>query len=173
MTHLPSLQAHQLNFSANLAIIIIIGLVVVYGLMAGHAKVRNLALSTYVGIVLANQLGSGLHNYILRNHHGSVNVGLIRLALFIAPIVLLEFSRRHHVKAAHTGMIVAIILSILTAGLIIGAGMSQLNASMLKHVTDGSIIAFEIYTYRLWLIAIVPVFIIGEAFVGSGSSNKH
>jgi len=171
--HFNSLQLHQLNFSANLVIIVIIGLVVMYGMLLGHAKVRNLALSTYVGIVLAEQLGSGLHNYLAKSHHGGVDVGIIRLILFIAPVVLLEFSRRHHAKGGHTGMIVGTILSVLTAGLIIGMGMSQLSASMLKHITDSSIIAFEIYTYRLWLVALVPVFIIAEAFVGQGQQGKH
>src|SRR5258708_26092304 len=148
---------HLQQFSPSITIIIagIIGLVVVYGLMAGHAKVRNLALSTYVGIVLANQLGSGLHDYLIKSHHGSLDIGVIRLILFGAPIVLLEFSRRRHVKSAHTGMIIGIILSVLTAGLIIGTGLSQLSSSTLKHITDSSIIAFEIYTYRLWMVAIV------------------
>lgn len=169
----PPIHLHQFNLSANLVIITIIGLVVVYGLMAGHAKIRNLALSTYVGIVLANQLGSGLHNYLIKSHHSGIDVGYLRLALFAAPIILLEFSRRKHIKSSHAGMIVSVILSILTAGLIIGAGMSQLSAGMAKHITDSSIIAFEIYTYRLWLIAIVPVFIIAESFIGSETSGKH
>lgn len=163
----------QLSLSTNLVIVGVISLVVIYGMLAGHAKVRNLALSTYVGIVLANQLGGGLHDWLANNHHGNFDVGIIRLILFIAPVILLEFSRRHHAKGGHTGMIIGTILSVLTAGLILGMGIGQLSGDTLKRVTDNSIIAFEIYTYRLWLVAIVPVFIIAEAFVSPSRDKKH
>jgi len=151
------------------------GLVVLYGFFAGHAKVRNLALSTYVGIVLASQFGTSLHTYLSHGHNSGFGVGTIRLALFVAPIVLLEFSRRHHARGGHRGLVVSIIMSILSAGLIIGMGLAQLDATTLKHITDGSIIAFEIYSYRLWLVALIPLLIIIEAFIGPGrdEKNKH
>jgi hypothetical protein len=168
-----AMQLPELNLSTNLAIFGIIGLVVVYGMMAGHAKVRNLALSTYVGIVLANQLGHGLYEYANKSGHGSFSEGVIKLVLFIAPVVLLEFSRRHHSRGAHSGMVVALILSVLTAGLIIGMGLGQLEGDSLKHITDSSIIAYEMHTYRLWLVALVPLFIVAEAFIGPGRSEKH
>lgn len=167
-----AMQLPELSLSTNLVIVGIIGMTVLYGVMAGHSKVRNLAMSTYVGIVLAAQLGSGLQHLLAKNGHG-LDGGIVRLILFAAPIVLLEISRRHHGRGQHTGMIVTVILSLLTAGLIIGMGLGQLTGSTLKHITDSSIIAFEIYTYRLWLVAILPVFIIAEAFVGPGRSEKH
>ncbi|HSX14854.1 MAG TPA: hypothetical protein VLE72_03015 [Candidatus Saccharimonadales bacterium] len=162
-----------IDFSATLVIILIIAAVVVYGLMAGHAKVRNLAMSTYVGIVLASQLGSGIQDYLSKHGHDNINIGAIRLALFIAPIVLLEVSRRHRSRGAHAGMSVTVILAVLTAGLIISMGLGQLEGATLAHITDNSTLAFELYTYRLWLVAIVPIFIIAEAFIAQSRGEKH
>lgn len=163
---------HQISFSTNLIIFAVIGLVVVYALMAGHAKIRNLALSVYVGIVLASEFGNSLHKYLSHSHSSGFGVGAIRLVLFIAPIILLEISRRHHARGGHHGMIVSVIMGVLTAGLIIGMGIAQLEPNTIKHITDGSVIAFEIYTYRLWLVAIIPIFIIVEGFIGPGRDEK-
>ena len=162
--HLPQL-------STDLIMGTIAGLVVVYGLLAGHNKIRTLALSTYVGIVLANQLGETTHN--LLSHSSNANaaglgIGIVRLILFAAPIVLLEVSRRSsHSRGAHAGMLVTIILAILTAGLIISEGLAQLEGSVLTHITHSSTVAFELYRYHLWIVAIVPIFIIAEAFIKS------
>lgn len=163
--HLPQL-------STDLIMGTIAGLVVVYGLLAGHAKVRTLALSTYVGIVLASELGDSVHNLLghSSNHAASgLGLGVVRLALFATPIVLLEISRRsgHSRGGAHTGMLVTIILSILTAGLIISEGLAQLEGSVLTHITHSSSVAFELYRYHLWVVAIVPIFIIAEGFIKS------
>lgn len=168
---MKSLHLQQISLSTNIVIFAIIGFVVLYGIFVGHAKLRNLALSVFVGIVLANQLGTGLHDWLVKNHHDNLSLSTIKLILFIAPIILLEFSRRHHAKGGHHGMIISVVLSILTAGLIIGMGLGQLQGATLKHITDSSVIAFEIYNFRLWLVALVPALIIAEAFIGPGRDD--
>lgn len=149
----------------------IAGLVVVYGLLAGHSKIRTLALSTYVGIVLASELGETIHHLLSHSSNSTaagLGIGIVRLVLFAAPIVLLEISRRNsHGRGAHTGMLVTLILSILTAGLIISEGLAQLEGPTLTRITHNSIVAFELFKYHLWLVAVVPLFIIAESFVKS------
>lgn len=158
----------HINFTTSIIIGLVIGGVVLYGLMAGHAKVRTLAMSTYVGIVLASMVSEPVHKLV-----PGLDMGILRLILFAAPIFLLELSRRHHAKGVHAGMIVTMILAVLTGCLIVGMGIAQLEGDALKGITDNSIVAFELYTYRVWLVAVVPVFIVAEAFINQAKKEKH
>lgn len=151
----------SLHFSTDIAIIMVLVLVSLYGLMMGHGKLRTLALSTYVGLVLASELSAQLHHAV-----PSLSELTVRLTLYISPIVLLEFSRRHHEPGSHRGLIITLVLAVATTALVVSGYMTQLGAAGAKHLAGSSSIAYVIYQWRLVWIAVVPGLIAVEAFIG-------
>jgi NhaP-type Na+/H+ or K+/H+ antiporter len=140
--------------SPDIIIIVILILAGIYGLMGGKHRLRLLILSTYVGIVLAQQFASVVHPYATMLSADQVSWLLLGL-----PIILFGFSRHH--KGAHTehkgSSIANLLVGVLTGGLIIASALRVLAPSGLETVRDSSFIAYEIHLYDLWLLGLLPL----------------
>lgn len=154
------------NLSLDLIILVVVILTVSVGVLLGQERVKTFALSVYAGIVIATEFGPGLHDLLLRQHIGNFSVGTARLILFGVPILILEFGRRKHHKG-HSGFIMTLVLSILTSALLISSALSLLEPATLKQVLAQSSLAWPIFHFRLWWVALVPVAVLGESFVRS------
>jgi hypothetical protein len=169
LASLPSLpQApSNVNFTPDLIIIVVLVALILYGLLLGRNKIKTLAMSTYVGIVVASQFGQPLQHLLSSKNLNTGGNNVAQLVLFVAPLLLLELGRReHHGRGSrHGGMIMTLVLAVLTAALIIGSGLSLLDAETRHTILGGSAMAAAVYTLRLWWIALVPIAVVGENFI--------
>ena len=154
------------SLSTDVIIIAVLAFVVIYGVFMGHSKVRTLALSTYVGLVLSSELAVSLHGAV-----SSLSLTTAKLILYLAPVVLLEFGRTHHLPAARRGMIITMVLAVATAALLVSGFASQLDADGLKHFTGGSSLGYVVYNLRLVWLGAVPGLIVLEGFIKP--KDKH
>lgn len=164
-THVP----HTIPaLSTDALIVLAVALVFVYGVIAGYAALVRESISVYVGLVLANNFGKPAYDYISHSggHGFPVNQTDVQLLLLILPIVLLQFTRRHHGHASHKhGMIVVLLLAFLTSMLVISSVLSQLSYITLAQTLGNSNLASWIYNLRLGWLAAVPIGIaIGAIF---------
>ncbi len=156
--------------------IIIIGLICLiatYGLLLGPERVRTLAISAYVGIVMASELSSFVIKALSERVHGSAQIYL-KLGLLVLPIILLELG--HHIKGHHRthfkhGLIATLALSVLTALLLVSSGMKLLPPKQLHAALDSSFLTIWIYNWRLLWIGLVPLAVIAEAFIRPKESH--
>jgi hypothetical protein len=167
---LPSLDSLSgLQFTPDVVIALVLALSVVYGLILGHNKLKTLALSVYVGVVLAGTFGRPLFELLQRSHfdlNGRLGQATVQLIVFGLPVILLEFGRKEHGrKRARGGFGMTFILCVLTAALVISSALALLDPTAVADITGRSILAKEIYTFRLWWLALVPAAVIGENFI--------
>jgi hypothetical protein len=138
----------------DIIIIAILVLAGIYGLLGGKHRLRLLILSTYVGIVLAQQFASVVHPYVQQ-----LNADQIAWLLLGAPVILFGFAR--HRKGPHTdhkgSSIANLIVGVMTGALIIASALQVLAPSGLESVRDSSMIAYMIHSYDLWLIGLLPL----------------
>lgn len=161
--------------TADLIILLIIVIAVMYGLLLGHSKLKTFALSVYVGLVLAQNFGKGLYELLQSSNFtlgGILTDNAVALIVFGLPLLLLELGRKDHRRArARGGMTMTLILCILTAALVISSGISVMNPDAIKSTLDNSTLAWQIYTFRHWWLALVPIAIIGENFIKPKDSH--
>ena len=135
--------------------IIIIGILAVsslYGAVAGIGRLRTLILSVFVGIVLSEQLSAISAPYL--HFIGNNNVPLV---LYGLPIILFGFSlgKQHGYQKDST--VAALLLGLLTGGLIVSAGLHIIPTSMAQGITDSSFVATNLSQFHLYLIAGLPI----------------
>lgn len=157
------------TFSVDLVILAVVIVTILTGLLLGQERVKTFALSVYAGIVIASELGPVLHKWVQSQNilGGTLGTTSVKLILFALPILILEFGRRKHLKAGRSGFIMKLVLSILTAALLISSALSLFDPIALKRILAESSLAWPIYNFRLWWIALVPVAVLGESFIRS------
>jgi hypothetical protein len=155
------------NLTPDVIVIVMIFLLAIYGVVLGQNKIKTLALSVYVGIVVATELGGVASDFLVKQPAASsITPGLINLVLFGLPILILEFGRKQHSRGkSHGGMVMTLVLSVLTSALIVSSGMHLISGGTLRSLLDSSIIASSIYRFRLVWIAAVPLAVLGESFI--------
>ncbi len=172
---LPNKLPTDFPLSTEVAILSLFFCIIIYGLLLGQNKVKTLALSVYVGIVLSEELGPAVHgvigNYQLAGVH--FTLGVTRMVLFILPLILLEVGRRNHGRGGQRGMWMTLILCVLTSALIVASGLNLLEPDTLKKVLDNSTLAKSIYELRLWWLAAVPLAVIGESLIKPKKENGY
>lgn len=161
----------SLSFNTNTVMAIVLSLVLLYGLLLGQQKLKTFALSAFVGLVMVLTFADGLMNLLHKsniNLGGHLSLSLIKLVLFVIPVIILEFGHKEKGKS-RGGITMTLILAVLTAALLISSVISFLASDTAQMVIHQSILADWIYTFRLvWLIA-VPIAVVGENFIPSKS----
>jgi hypothetical protein len=155
-THIP----HTIPaLSTDAIIVLATALVFVYGLVAGYTALVRESISVYVGLVLANSFGSAAYQAIT---HGAdnrfpVTQTEVQLLLLIAPIVILQLTRRHGHSGHKHNLVVTALLAALASMLVISSVLSQLSQTELSTTLLNSNLASWIYDLRLLWLAAVPV----------------
>jgi hypothetical protein len=149
--------------SSDIIILACFALVAAYGMIAGQGSLIREAISVYVGLVLANNFGKPLHDYIQQGSSYEVNETVVRLVLLAIPIIVLQFAHPHMKSRHKPSMIITLILAVLTAMLLISSVMDQLSPIDLNRLTDESNLAAQIYNLRLGWLGLVPIVIAAAA----------
>lgn len=151
---------HIPAFSTDAIIVATMGLVVLYGMLAGYNPLVRESISVYVGLVIASTFGQPIYDYMANQAGNGFAVGqtAVNLSLFFLPIVLLQFVHRNAPHGHHTASyMLTILLAVLASMLMVSSVLTQLDAVTLGHITDGSNLASWIYQLRLVWIGAVPV----------------
>jgi hypothetical protein len=165
-THLP----HTIpTLSTDAFIVVGTGLIFIYGVIAGYTALVRESISVYVGLVLANSFGAAAYRVIApgADSHFPVSQVEVRLLLLIAPILVLQLTRRHGHGAgrAKHNLVVTLLLAALTAMLVVSSVLSQLDPTSLASTLLNSNLASWIYQLRLLWLAAVPIAIAVGAIV--------
>lgn len=162
-------------FSTDILIFAALVLVALYGMIAGHAALIRESVSVYVGIVLAASFGKPLYDYIQQSAGGglAVSESMIKLLLLLVPILLLQFGRKHGHDTGHHNIFVTLLLSILTAMLLVSSVIQQFDPVALSRITDQSNLASWIHDFYLVWLATVPIAIAVSAFFKPNLRGKH
>ena len=163
------MQLSQISFNPDFAIFVLIMAVMVYALLLGQEKVKTLALSTYVGIVLATEAAPPLARFLADRHwdfNGGLGEGIVQLALFALPLLTLEVGKRHQKHhRSHNRILITLLMAIATAFLIIAYGTQFVGSVGLKDFLDQSTLATQIYNLKLAWTAAVPLLIVAQSFI--------
>ncbi len=146
--------------STDLLIVLTISLMLVYGFIGGAAKLSRVAISLYVGLVLAANFGPTFHATAAHAvGHGpfGLTMTMTNLLLLVIPVVILQFGGHHHGHVQHrsNGIVIA-VLALLTAMLAIASVITQFTGARLDDILMNSNLATQIYTLKLVWLAAVP-----------------
>ncbi len=155
---------HFPAFSPNILIMTILLVAGVYGAIGGKHRLRIFILSIYVGIVLAEQMGSLVRPYV--KMLGADQVSWLLLGL---PILVFGFLGRHH-GAGHgeKGSVIAnTLVGMLAGALILSSALHLLPVSELETIDGASYFAMLLRQYHLWLLGLLPVLALIFGWFGS------
>ena len=153
--------------NSTLIVFGILAAVTLYGAMAGTSRLRTLILSVYVGIVLSNQLTA-----VIAPYAKSLGSDQISLILYGLPILLFGFSLGKQHGHDRGSTVFALLLGLLTGGLIVSAGLSVIPPSEAQDVINGSFVAMNLSQFHLWLVALLPIVaLVGPLFKKKSRSH--
>lgn len=158
----------------DLVIAGVIAMVIIYGVFLGHNKLRTFALSVFVGIVMVLTFAESLFTVLQKANWtfgGKVTLPAVKIALFSIPVVALEFGRKDG-KRGGNSFALTLLLSVLTAALLISSVFSFLDDGSITNITDKSQLANWIYSFRLVWLAAVPITVIIDSLMG-GKKSHH
>ena len=162
-------QLSQININTDFGIFILILLLVVYAILLGQEKVKTLALSAYVGIVLAREAAPAIADWLASQRwdfNGSLSEGMVALILFGLPLLTLELGkkgRRGH--KVHNSMLITLCIAIMTSFVIVAYGAEFIGEAGIKDFLDQSTLATQIYRLKLaWTLG-VPLLIAVQSFM--------
>jgi len=157
---IPHIGVPNIAFNANTVMVIVLILVLVYGLIMGHNKLKTFALSCFAGLVMVMTFANGLNSIVQKAHWtlgGHLGLTAVKIILFTLPVVILEFGHKEKGKNKG-GFLITMILAVVTAALLISSIISFLDSGAASNILRSSILADWIYTFRLaWLVAVLVV----------------
>lgn len=160
-------------FSIDLFIILGTALVCLYGAMAGQGALIRETISVYVGIVLAATFAEPLYKFSQQQAGGGFGVSqtIIGLLLLVLPIVILLLANRHHHIRRHSSLMITLILAVLASLLLISNVIAQFDSVAIQRITEESNLAYQIYTYKLAWLGLIPL-AIGASVIFHRSEEK-
>ena len=161
-------ELSRININPDFSLFLLVIAVVVYAILLGQEKVKTLALSAYVGIVLAREAGPAASAWLSQQGwdlNGSLGTGIVQLIFFALPLLTLEIGKRGRKQRSHNRMLMTLLIAITTAFLIIAYGTEFIGEAGIKDFLDQSTLATQIYGLKLLWTAAVPLLIIAQSFM--------
>jgi membrane glycosyltransferase len=159
--HLPAL-----NPDTIIAAILAAG--ALYGALGGMVRVRNLILSIYVGIVLAETLGALVAPMVK-----SLGTDQIQLILLGIPVIL--FALPHHRAHVQKGsMLVNLVTGLLSGAFLVVAALHVLPPSTVTQASSGSLFITSLSNLYIWFVIGMPLAaLLPHALHGRGRRGHH
>jgi hypothetical protein len=147
-------------------IILFFVIMTVYGLLLGRGRVFNILINTYVGYVIAGELGNYAFDYLTRAkdlaHSFTVSLFGAKVLVFAAVVFVLTLKSElagNNDDGMTSGLYTA-GYGFLTAGLMLSAIMKFMGESDRINLFAASDLASKVYGYwLLWLVAPILVII--------------
>jgi hypothetical protein len=164
-----------MTLSWDLFIILSFVVMAVYGFLLGRGRVFNILVSSYVGYVIASELGDFAFDYLSRaaelSH--SVNITLFGAKVFVFALVVFVLTLNaelHGIRDdSSASKVWTILYGILAAGLILSSAFDFMGAAERANLFAGSTLATRITDLRLvWLTAPILTVIAANVMTRSG-----
>jgi hypothetical protein len=146
-------------------IILFFVIMTVYGLLLGRGRVFSILINTFVGYVIAGELGDFAYNYLSRanslSHSYQVSLFGAKVLLFATVIFVLTLNKEltGSNDDAVTSSFFTSAYGFLSAGLILSAVFSFMGESDRMNLFSASGLAAKVYYWHVgWLIA--PVLLV-------------
>lgn len=148
--------------SWDLFIIIFFVIIAALGIMLGRSKVLNVLVGSFVGYVVATELGLLAHNLISTySKTATVSLFIVKTVLFLATILVLNSKTELVGKGGDDGSsVVTSIYGVLAGGFIATALLSFLEATEKTKILNNSGLLAQIDNLKIFWIVGPVVFMI-------------
>ncbi len=158
-------QIPHVSFTTDVLIIVAIAATTIIGSMIGHARLKLLTMSIYVGTGIAMLAMPMLHSVI-----GSpggifalVNLMFLSLGICVGILGLTGGNAYHH--ASRTSGVVNLVIAALSGLLLVTVSLMMMESGALEATKGSSTLAMAIYDTRLvWLMA-APILLMISGFI--------
>lgn len=159
-------------FSASAQIIIIFIAILLVGLFLGEQRMQRIALSAFVGLVIADNFSDILLKVSSSQKLFNPTITIAKITLFTATVLLLSFHKKSDFFVKSKISVKSAILSFLSAGFISTTILSFLSPETFdKLVTDYNLISM-LYAFRYWFMGLTVVWIIIMSFWPKSKKDK-
>lgn len=137
--------------TGNVQLLLIFGAFILLAFVLGQERMKRVALAAVVALYVNLQLGPVIVRFFSRYKLGFANKHVIYMVLFLLVTTLLSLGKVEHDR--HKGVsIPALILGVLTAGMLVSSGIEFLSADARQRlVTDYNLYAMVVATKNWWL----------------------
>lgn len=146
-------------------IILFFVVMTVYGLLLGRGRVFNILINTFVGFVIASELGAFAYNYLSRANElaHSFQVSLFGAKVLIFAGVIFLLTLKSELSGSQedgiTNSIYTAGYGFMSAGLMLSTVFGFMTESDRINLFSASNLASQVFTYRLvWLVG--PILIV-------------
>jgi len=151
--------------SWDLFVIIFFVVIAALGVMLGRSKVLNVLVGSFVGYVVATELGTLAHNLITTySKTANISLFIVKAVLFFATILVLNSKTELVGKGGDDGLsIVTSIYGVLAGGFIATALLSFLEAAEKTKILNNSSLLVQIDNLKIfWIIGPVVFMIFAD-----------
>jgi hypothetical protein len=149
-----------MTLSWDLFIILSFVVMGVYGFLLGRGRVFNILISSYVGFVIAYEVGDFAFDYLSRASQisHSVNISLFGAKVFVFALVIFILTLNAELlgirDATSVSKVWAVLYGLLAAGLILSSVFTLMGGVEQASLFLNSNLANRVYDLRLfWLTA--------------------
>lgn len=149
-----------MTLSWDLFIILFFVIMAVYGFLLGRSRVFNILINSYVGYVIAFELGDFAFDYLSKASQlsHSVTVTLFGAKVFVFALVVFVLTLNSELLSIRddgsANKTWTVVYGILAAGLVLSSVFGFMGNAEQINLFSGSQLATQVYNYRLvWLTA--------------------
>lgn len=153
----------------DLFIILFFVILTVYGLLLGRGRVFNILINTYVGFVVASELGTFAYDYLAQISaiSNSVNLSVFGAKVIVFAAVIVVLTMKSELSGsqddASTSPIYTAGYGFLAAGLMLFSVVSFLPESDRNNLFSASDLAVRVFDYKiLWLLGPIALIFVGS-----------
>jgi len=155
--------------SWDLFIILFFVILTVYGLLLGRGRVFNILINSYVGLVIATELGSIAFNYLSQaaSLQHSMTLSLFGAKVLVFASVIFVLTMKSELAGANddasTSSIYTAGYGFLAAGLMLSSILSFMTEADRLNMFSNSHLASQIYMYKsFWLVGPIAFILLGS-----------
>jgi hypothetical protein len=163
-----------MTLSWDLFIIVCFAVMAGMGAVLGRGKALNILLGSFMGYVVATELGILVFDQAKRfSHTESFSLFLVKLALFFAIIIVLNAKTELGGKGGDdSSLVVNLIYGFLAAGFMATAILSFLEPSEKASLLSSSNILAQIDNFKLiWIVAPIGFLFVADFLKGKVSKS--
>lgn len=137
--------------TANVQLLLVFSSFVLLAFLVGAERMKRVSLAVIVALYVDLMLGEVIFSFLTRFRLSFINKSIVLIVLFIAITLLLSLGKVE--SGRHKGIsIPALILAILTAGMLISAGVDFMPTHIKSQlVTDYNLYALVVSAKYWWL----------------------
>lgn len=161
-----------MTLSWDLLIIVFFAAMAGVGAILGRGKALNILLGSFMGYVVATEIGDLVYGYAKGfSHTENFSLFLVKLALFFAIIIVLNAKTELSGKSDDSSLVISSIYGFLAAGFMTTAILSFMETSEKANILANSNLIAQIDNFKLvWIVG--PIIFLFVADFVKGKVSK-